>query len=153
MAANGRRPAVRELPGLGLLTHHRPSRMHCGDVGGRAELHQKNQASREPVSPSCAPSFGHVYIWALRAWLQPISQADPPTVFSQKAAHSEQMAEPKPRWRPPRGLARREHPSLYANVPLSPPTVGRRPLLLSASKASFPDYSPCPTGGTQDDLR
>lgn len=68
VAANGRQKAVRELtvPRWGFSLPAKSSRMHCRKVGGRIELHQKNQTSRDAVNPSCAPSFGaHVHLGIL----------------------------------------------------------------------------------------
>lgn len=68
VAANGRQTAVRELtvPQWAFSLTANSSRMHRRKVGGRVELHQKNQTSREAVNPSCAPSFGaHVHLGTL----------------------------------------------------------------------------------------
>lgn len=159
VAANGRQTAVRELPvpqwAFSLTAN--PRRMHRKKVGGRVELHQSNQTSREAVNPSCAPFLGHMYIWALWARLQPISQADPPTAFHKRLLTQS-------RWRrlnqdggrPGRGvggLALRAHPLLYANAPYPPPPVGRCPLLPSTSKARIPKCGPGTSRGARDDSK
>ncbi|KAL0612745.1 Zinc finger protein [Plecturocebus cupreus] len=69
--------------------------MHRRKAGGSVELYQKNQASRETANPSCAPSFGaNVHLGTLGT-----APANQPGLsshsFSQKPAHSEQMAVPR----------------------------------------------------------
>lgn len=61
-----------------------PTRRPCSKGEAGPGVPPQNQPSGEAVNPSCAPSLGarvHLGTWAP---LQPISQADPPTVFHKR---------------------------------------------------------------------
>lgn len=79
-AAGGRELARRPGPSPAA----KPSRMHRGAVGRRAERRRETKPQGRPRAPAVPPLLGHMYIWALWARLQPISQADPPRAFHKR---------------------------------------------------------------------
>lgn len=63
-----------------------PSGAECTAGKWEAELSftRKTKPQGRQWTPAVPPLLGHMYIWALWAQLQPISQADPPTAFHKR---------------------------------------------------------------------